>query len=221
VVVVVVVVVTQLPSAVGFVALKSIAPVLVIWLPGPNCTLYVSPPFRPSSTQPSKPGSGGSTVIDPRLPSATALRTILPRDDFLICALLRGPFSPFESLYLKPFVASPLQKGLPASALVPAGRANVCALGVPPFATNKRLAPATVGSPTMVSGLATSFALTTTFRFSGVLGFVTTSWEPRMVWSAARAGGAAVTARASTRPTQVVRLRSMGGVLQSVRRRWS
>jgi hypothetical protein len=69
----------------------------------------------------------------------------------------------------------------------------------------------------MVAELSVSLVLTIIFRLSGVLGSFTTSEWPRIVWSAARAVGAAVTARVSTRATRVVRLRNMGwAVLRTV-----
>src|SRR6185369_5169235 len=172
-------------STVGFLALKRSAPLFVIWLVGPNWTLYVSPRLMPRSTQPPVPGFGGVTRIGPSLPTMTVLMLNTPLGAFLICATLTGPFSPFGSLYLKPLMASPLQKALPVMPLVPCGRAKGCAVGVPPLAVMTRLPPLTVGLPTMVFGLPDSFAFPMIFRLAAVLGFFTRNVLPRIVWSAA------------------------------------
>jgi hypothetical protein len=121
------------------------------------------------------------------LPVPIALIRKTPLPLFLICALLMGPFSPLGSLYLNPFAALPLQKGSPVVGLMPCGNGNVWLPGVPPFALTVSVAPPTVGSPTIVLPLPFSLALPTTFRLSGVLGFLSCSVSPRMVWSAAHA----------------------------------
>ena len=66
---------------------------------------------------------GGTTETGENLLLMTALIWKTPFAVNSIMASLTGPFSPLPSLYLKPFTASPLQKGLPVVALVPMGRA--------------------------------------------------------------------------------------------------
>src|SRR5688572_28569730 len=89
------------------------------------------------AAQPLAPGFGGVTRTGPSFPEMTALIVKFPLDVFLIWADFTAPFSPLESLYFKPLTASPLQKGLHVTPLVPCGRLNVC--GTPermgPFAT--------------------------------------------------------------------------------------
>src|SRR5262245_26082055 len=111
------------PSCVGFFTLNSAAPLLET-APLANLTLYESPRFKVSNAQPSVPRLGGSTTTDPSFPAIVALIWKTPFFS-LICAPLTGPFSPFASLYLKPFTASPLQKGLDVIGLVPVGRVYV------------------------------------------------------------------------------------------------
>jgi hypothetical protein len=130
--------------------------------------------------QPVVPGSGGTTVSAMYLPLPLSLIRKTPLPVFLICADLMGPCSPFESLYLKPLMASPLQNGLPLSA-VPWGSGMVCDEGVPPSARTVSVAPLSVGSPTIVFALPSSFALPTKPRLSGVLGFLSWNWLPRIV----------------------------------------
>ena len=122
---------------------------------------------------------GGTTFTAAYLPVAFTLIVKVPLPLFLIWADLTGPCSPFESLYLKPLVASPLQNGLP---LRPTawGREKLCSDGLSPSARTVRVAPLTVGSPTIVFELAVSFALPTILRLSAVLVFLTTSWLPRI-----------------------------------------
>jgi hypothetical protein len=126
------------------------------------------------------PGLGGTTFTAETLAVAFTLIVKVPLPLFLIWAALTGPCSAFESLYLKPLVASPLQNGLPFSP-VPWGSGNVCSVGVPPSARTVSVAPLATGSPTIVFVLATSLALPTMLRLSGVLGFLTTSWLPRII----------------------------------------
>jgi hypothetical protein len=128
---------------------------------------------------PSEPGSGGTTATGPTFPSTVTLIWKTPFRS-LIWALFTGPFSPFASLYLNPFSGSPLQKGF-RLVLVPAGKAYVSSLGVAPLAVMVTVAPFITGSPTRVSSVGDSFALTMTFRFAGVLGFFTTKALPRTV----------------------------------------
>src|SRR5262249_31531031 len=137
-----------------------------------------------SNAHPSVPRLGGRTVTEPSFPAIVALIWKTPAFS-LICAPLTGPFSPFASLYLKPFTASPLQKGLDVVGLVPVGRVYVWLLSVPPLTWTVRVPPFVTGSPTIVSSLASSFALTVIFRFSGVLGFFTINWSPSTFWLAA------------------------------------
>jgi hypothetical protein len=126
------------------------------------------------------PRLGGTTFTAAYLAVAFTLMVKVPLPLFLIWAAFTGPCSPFESLYLKPLVASPLQKGLRFSA-VPWGSEKVCADGLSPSARTVSVAPLATGSPTIVFALATSLALPTKLRFSGVLGFLTTNWLPRIV----------------------------------------
>ena len=114
------------------------------------------------------------------MPVAFTLIVKVPLPLFLICADFTGPCSCFECLYLKPLIASPLQNGLRFSA-VPWGSGKVCSEGLAPSARTVSVAPASVGSPTIEFGLATSLALPTKLRFSGVLGSLTTNWLPRIV----------------------------------------
>jgi hypothetical protein len=123
---------------------------------------------------------GGTTSTAAYLPVPFTLIKKVPLPLFLIWAAFTGPCSPFESLYLKPLVASPLQKGLPFRP-VPWGSRKVCADGLSPSARTVSVAPSTTGFPTIVLALAVSFAFPTKLRFSGVLGFLTTSWLPRIV----------------------------------------
>ena len=53
-----------------------------------------------SCAQPKMPLFGGTTDTAPCLPSITALIRKMPLGVFLIWAVLTGPFSPLESLYL-------------------------------------------------------------------------------------------------------------------------
>src|SRR5262245_18227073 len=108
-VVVVVVVGTHDPWLVGLETLKSSGPLLVS-LPLANWMLYESPPPIVRSTQPSEPGFGGTTSTAPSLASTATLIWNVPFLS-LIWALFTAPLAPFESLYLKPFTASPVQKG--------------------------------------------------------------------------------------------------------------
>src|SRR5262245_48672996 len=117
------------------------------------------------------PGFGGRTRIVPSLPERTALIEKLPLEVFLIWALFVGPFSPLESLYLKPLTASPLQNGLPVMPLTPCGSRSTCVDGDPPPAERLSDAPKLTGLPTIVFGLSFSFAFTTILRLSAVLGF--------------------------------------------------
>ena len=93
---------------------------------------------------------------------------------FLICTDFTGPCSPFESLYLKPFVASPDQNGFPLKPTA-CGSEKVCDVGVLPSARTVSVAPSTVGSPVSGFGLNSSLALPTKLRWSGVLGSLTSS----------------------------------------------
>jgi hypothetical protein len=77
-------------------------------------------------------------------------------------------------------VASPLQNGLPFSPVF-WGSGKVCSEGLSPAARTVSVAPSSVGFPTIVLVLATSLALPTMLRLSAVLGFLTTSWFPRIV----------------------------------------
>ena len=67
------------------------------------------------------------------------------------------------------------------AALTPGGSGTVCVLGVVPLARIVSVAPFDTGSPTMLFGLAFSFALTDTFRLSSVEGSFTWNTDPRMV----------------------------------------
>src|SRR6185369_2376917 len=96
---VVVVVVTQVPSAVGFFTLKRVGP-LFVRRPVVKATLYESPPVRVRSAQPPVPLFGGRMESVPSLLSRIALIWKTPLPDFLICAVLTAPLSPFGSLYL-------------------------------------------------------------------------------------------------------------------------
>src|SRR5581483_8337726 len=97
--VVVVVVVTHVPSAVGFFTWKSLV-VLSTTVPVLNATLYVSPPPSASTAQPSVPVFGGTTVTGASLPSMPIFRVKTPRVERLICAVFTAPFSDSLSLYL-------------------------------------------------------------------------------------------------------------------------
>src|SRR5262249_1373592 len=108
----------------------------------------------------------------------TAFSWKTPPAFFLMRAVLTGPLLPFASLYLKPFVAWPDQKGFPLAGFVPAGIGKVWLDGVPPATRTSRVAPFAVGSPTMVSSLEVSFAFTMSFRFTALLGFFTRSCLP-------------------------------------------
>jgi hypothetical protein len=130
--------------------------------------------------QPLLPRLGGTTFTGEILAVPLTLIVKVPLPLFLIWADFTGPWSYFESLYLKPFMGSPLQNGLVVE-LVPCGSAKVWAEGLSPAARIVSVAPATVGSPTIVAELAFSLALPTKLRFSGVLGFLTRSWSPRIV----------------------------------------
>src|SRR5262245_13299908 len=112
--------------------------------PGLNAALYVSPPVSERSTHAWVPGFGGSTSTVRNLPLTTTLIEKVPLDVVLIWADLTAPFSPFESLYLKPLTASPLQNGFPVMPLVPCGSGNVCVEGVPPPAEMVTEPPATL-----------------------------------------------------------------------------
>jgi hypothetical protein len=128
---------------------------------------------------PALPRFGGASDSGEYFPLPLTLIRKTPLPVFLICKVLTGPCSPFESLYLKPFVRSPLQKVLPLRP-VAWGRRNVCDEGLSPSARTVSVAPSTVGSPTIVFGLVISFALPTKLRWSGVLGSLTSSWLPRI-----------------------------------------
>jgi hypothetical protein len=95
--------------------------------------------------------------------------------------------SPLLSLYLKPLTASPDQNGLPLL-LVPWLRTKLWLDGVPPFTKTCRMAPPAlppaVGSPTKVSLLFSSRALTFVLVGPPELAF-TENDLPRTVWSAA------------------------------------
>jgi len=169
---------TQVPSLVGFLILKS-RESLFVTSPDANATLYESPPPSSRSMQPPVPGFGGTTETGEYLPEPFTLIRKTPLPVFLICADLIGPCSPLESLYLKPLVVSPLQNGFPLIP-VPWGSANVWLVGSLPSARTVRDAPAIVGSPTSGFGLAVSLPLTMTPRLSAVLGFLSTSWLPRI-----------------------------------------
>ena len=132
------------------------------------------------NAQPAEPGFGGTTSTGPPLPLIETLIWKVPPLS-LIWAVFTAPFSPFPSLYLNPFTASPLQNGFWVMALVPAGSVNVWLVGVAPLAVIVTLAPLTVGSPTSVLSLAASFALTVIFRLAAVPGSLTISVVPRTV----------------------------------------
>jgi hypothetical protein len=177
----VVLVVTQDPSRVGFFTLNEASPLLLTSpSPGANRTLYESPPVSARRMHPPFPALGGSTDTGPSFPLAVNLMVKTPLPDFLICACFTGPLLPALSLYLKPAAALPVQSGFPLL-FVPCGRAKVCSVGFVPSARTVSVAPSAVGSPAIVFGLAGSFALPTTVRFSGVPGFFTSSCVPRMV----------------------------------------
>lgn len=144
------------------------------------------------------PGLGGTSDSGITFPLSWALIMKTPLEVRLIRSVFTTPFSLRASLNRKPLVASPLQYGLPVSGLVPAGRLTVSDDGVPPFARTVSVAPPMVGSPTIVSGLGFSLALTVTFRLSGVLGFFTANRLPRMVWSAASTGTTPASTSAAT-----------------------
>jgi hypothetical protein len=117
---------------------------------------------------------GGTTKIEETFAVPLTLIRKTPRLVFLICTDFTGPCSLFESLYLKPFVASPDQNGLPFRPIA-CGSRKVCDVVLLPSARTVSVAPSTVGSPTIVFGLSSSFALPTKLRWSGVLGSLTTS----------------------------------------------
>lgn len=112
---------------------------------------------------------GGVTFKGVILPLAWACSAKTPFFAFSR-AFFTGPCSPFESLYLNPLVASPLQNGLPA-AFVPWGRLKTYWLGVVPLALIVSVAPFVAGLPTIVFGFPFSLAFTCTLRLSGVAGF--------------------------------------------------
>src|SRR5262245_166612 len=68
---------------------------------------------------------------------------------------------------------------------------NVSVLDTAPLALTVTVAPLVTGSPAIVPSVPVSLAWTVTFRLMGVLGFLITSYEPRIVWSAAWAAGRA------------------------------
>src|SRR5262249_53900192 len=120
---VVVVVGAHEPSLVGLSTLKRLAPLLVL-LQVANWMLYPPPPPMLRNAQPAEPGFGGTTSTAPPLPSiVTVIWNVPPLS--LIWALFTGPFSPFPSLYLNPFTASPVQKGFCFFELPPVGRVSV------------------------------------------------------------------------------------------------
>ena len=127
------------------------------------------------------PRLGGVRFTVWYLPVPFTLIVKVPLPLFLICAVFTGPCSPFESLYLKPLTESPLQYGLPVSGEVACVSAKTCCEGLSPATRIVSVAPLVTGSPTSVFALVFSFALPTKLRFSGVLGFLTRSWSPRIV----------------------------------------
>src|SRR5262249_46782937 len=90
--------------------------------------------------QPLVPGSGGTTSTVPFLPLIFALMLKLPLGDFLMLTLVTALWVPLGSLYLKPFVESPDQNGLPVE-LVPCFRSKRWLVGFPPLAMTSRNAP--------------------------------------------------------------------------------
>jgi hypothetical protein len=111
------------------------------------------------------PGAGGTSETGPFLPLIEALILNVPfRSEML--SDLTALCAPWLSLYVKPLSASPDQNGWPLP-LVPWLRTKRWLDGVPPFAKTCRMAPpalpAAVGSPTNVSLLFCSRALTSTF----------------------------------------------------------
>src|SRR4029453_10606848 len=125
---------------------------------------------RSRAMQPSVPGFGGTTVTGPFFPLTTAWIENEPPPERSMLTVFTGPCSPRESLYVKPVLAEPDQKGLPLL-LVPCASTNVCALGVAPLASTWRMAPpampARVGSPTRRLGLFFSLAGPAGVRFDG------------------------------------------------------
>ena len=92
-----------------------------------------------------------------------------PLEVFLMLTCFTGLFWPAVSLYLKPVVPLAVHSGLPLSVLAACGSEKTCWVGLVPSARTVRVAPPVVGLPTMLFGLAFSFALAMTFRFWGVL----------------------------------------------------
>jgi hypothetical protein len=128
---------------------------------------------------PPLPRLGGTIDSGETLAVPLTLIRKVPLLVFLICADFTGPCSPCESLYLKPVAAVPDQNGFPVRP-VPWGSEKLCAVGLSPSARTVSVAPLSVGSPTIESGLGRSFALPTKLRLSAVLGFLTTNWLPRI-----------------------------------------
>jgi hypothetical protein len=128
---------------------------------------------------PPVPGLGGTIDTGEYLALPLTLIRKTPPPVFLICADLTGPCSPLESLYLKPDVALPDQNGFPLRP-VPWGSRKVCDVGLAPSARTVSVAPSSAGLPTSVFGLDRSFALPPKLRLSGVLGFLTSNWLPRI-----------------------------------------
>jgi hypothetical protein len=126
---------------------------------------------------PPVPRSGGTIDKGARRAVAFTLIRKSPVLVFLICNALTGPCVPFASLYLKPVVELPVQNRRPLGS-VPCGSGKVCSVGLSPSARIVRVAPAIVGSPTILSGLPYSFASTATRRLSGLPGFWTRSCLP-------------------------------------------
>src|SRR5439155_1540060 len=150
----------------------------------PNATEYRSPSATTTATQPSVPGFGGMTETLLDVPLSFAFTTNVPFAERVNRTRRTGPFWPFASRYLKPVAAVPDQNRLP-ELLVPCGKGNDCALGVPPFAMTSRLPPSTVGSPTRVFGLPASWPVHVTLRGALPPGFTIASFRPRTVCSAA------------------------------------
>src|SRR5262245_58183383 len=119
------------PAVAGFVTLYCVAALLSL-TPSAKRTLYESPLPISNRAQAPLPAFGGTTETAPCLASTTIFIVNVLFGDLLIWKTLTGPFSPFESLYLKPLLASPLQNGLPVVGLTAAGSVNVWLLEVPP-----------------------------------------------------------------------------------------
>src|SRR5262249_1941765 len=98
-------------SSVGFFTLKSLPSTFVTLLPVLlNSTEYRSPAASLRATQPLSPGSGGKTATAPFFAVIFTLIKKTPLFVRLMIADFTGPFVPFGSLYLKPWLSILLQE---------------------------------------------------------------------------------------------------------------